>query len=118
MLFGCKKNEEEDLRKKAISELEYVNLPYADRKIFSDGKKQTNAISLGGNIGYTVCIRHEMECNSFYDENEEFIQSGKEEARILYVAMTRAISSFTWITNMKDNYTWNRIMQEGLNHEH
>ena len=99
-------------------EFEYVNLPYADRKIFSDGKKQTNAISLGGNIGYTVCIRHEMECNSFYDENEEFIQSGKEEARILYVAMTRAISSFTWITNMKDNYTWNRIMQEGLNHEH
>ncbi|MCR4557030.1 MAG: hypothetical protein K5779_04315 [Saccharofermentans sp.] len=59
-----------------------------------------------------------METNEFYDVQEECVQAKKEEARILYVAMTRAISAVVWITNYKAGITWNHIMQEGLIDEH
>ena len=99
-------------------EFEYVDLPYADRLVDSSGANQTEAVLIDGNVGYTVQIGREMETNEFYDVQEESIQAKKEEARILYVAMTRAISSVVWITNNRDGMTWNCIMQEGLIDEH
>ena len=35
--------------------------------------------------------------NDYYDESVEQSEKAREEARVLYVAMTRAIRSFSWI---------------------
>lgn len=99
-------------------EFEYVDMPYTDRLISSAGSTQTNALSMNGKVGYSVAIAGNVECSEYYDELEESVQSQKDEARILYVAMTRAISSFAWISNGKDGLTWNNIMKEGLIDEH
>lgn len=40
-------------------------------------------------------------CNEYYNEQTEKAERSREEARILYVAMTRAIRSFSWI--VQDN---------------
>lgn len=99
-------------------EFEYVDLPYTDRRMDSTVTKATNAVQVNGMIGYAVKINGNFESSEFYDDNEENIQTEKEDARILYVAMTRAISSLTWISNNEDGITWNRIMQEGLRDEY
>ncbi len=96
-------------------EFEYVDMPYTDRRIDSAGSNQTNALSVDGLIGYTVDLGNGLECSEYYDEFEEALQAEKDEARILYVAMTRTISSLNWLTNEKPGITWNSLMREGLN---
>lgn len=99
-------------------EFEYVDMPYTDRLIDSAESNQTNAISVDGKVGYTIKLGNGSECSEYYDDYEESIQAEKDEARILYVAMTRAISSLTWLTNEKPGITWNSLMREGLKNEH
>ena len=52
--------------------------------------------------------------NNHFDENSEINERMREEARILYVAMTRAISSFSWISleNKRGNCWQNLIWEE------
>lgn len=52
--------------------------------------------------------------NDIFDENLEKNERMREEARILYVAMTRAICSFSWISldNKKGNCWQNLIWEE------
>lgn len=50
-------------------------------------------------IGYSLTIGDETTPiqNDYYNEQMEKDEKSREEARILYVAMTRAIRSFSWI---------------------
>ena len=48
--------------------------------------------------------------NEYYNEQAEKAERSREEARILYVAMTRAIRSFSWI--VQDNV--NGLAWQGL----
>ena len=50
-------------------------------------------------IGYSITMGNSNVYlrNSYYDPNAEAMEKSREEARILYVAMTRAIRSFSWI---------------------
>ena len=53
----------------------------------------------GVRIGYSINMKSMGKTlqNNYYNQNLEVIEKSREEARILYVAMTRAIRSFSWI---------------------
>ena len=50
--------------------------------------------------------------NDYYDEEIEKSEKGREETRVLYVAMTRAIRSFSWIQiEGKQNLSWQNLIE-------
>ena len=50
--------------------------------------------------------------NDFYDEIIEKSEKAREEARVLYVAMTRSIRSFSWIEIQgKHNLSWQNLIE-------
>ena len=58
-------------------------------------------------IGYSMSVQ-----NDFYDELIEKSEMAREEARILYVAMTRSIRSFSWIEIQgKQNLSWQNLIE-------
>ena len=83
--------------------LEYghVILPYASFPMdyVKSSRLHVNAAQTpsGVQIGYGVEMENDVLQNSYYDPNAEATEKKREEARILYVAMTRAIRSFSWI---------------------
>lgn len=87
--------------------LEYgaVILPYCSYAI--DRMKRTDmnvsvfsgeAVRIGYQIKYDADHTKVMYQNDIFDEGIEKNERMREEARILYVAMTRAMSSFSWIS--------------------
>lgn len=96
-------------------EFAYVDMPYTQEVIDCGRSGKTNVMVLDGKIGYAIGMKDLYEHNSFYEEEEENLQTTREEARILYVAMTRAISSFSWMTNDEEDagLTWSRILRNG-----
>ena len=87
--------------------LEYgaVILPYCSYAI--DRMKRTDmnvsvfsgeAIRVGYQIKFDIDHAKATYQNDIFDEGMEKNERMREEARILYVAMTRAISSFSWIS--------------------
>ena len=91
--------------------LEYhtVILPYM--AIVSEGKKHkgnTDIIALGNRVGYSVKTdKYNTITNSHYQafKAEEAADRRDEEARILYVAMTRAKQRFIYFDDMKNSGT-------------
>lgn len=66
-------------------------------------------------IGYSMRVGNTSETiqNSFYDEMVEETEKAREEARILYVAMTRAIRSFSWVEIQgKQNLSWQNLIEK------
>jgi len=64
-------------------------------------------------IGY--CFRLDetrLQRNDMYNETTEKDEKLREEARILYLAMTRAIRSFSWICvrNCRKSRAWQNII--------
>lgn len=58
-----------------------------------------------GNSGETIQ-------NDFYDEISEKSEKAREETRILYVAMTRSIRSFSWVEIQgKQNLSWQNLIE-------
>ena len=50
--------------------------------------------------------------NGYYDDKSEKAEKAREETRILYVAMTRAIRSFSWIeVEGKNNMSWQNLIE-------
>lgn len=65
-------------------------------------------------IGYSMSVGDSGETvqNDFYDELIEKSEKAREEARILYVAMTRSICSFSWIEIQgKQNLSWQNLIE-------
>ena len=53
--------------------------------------------------------------NEYYDEYVEIAEKCREEARVLYVAMTRAMRSFSWIAvEDKRNLSWQSLIETGV----
>lgn len=85
--------------------LEYgsVILPYTTDDITQLKDAGVYANMLKGKIIYRLMI-NKIPCeNSEFDVEEESYEQAKEESRILYVAMTRAIRSFSWLHNKSNN---------------
>ena len=103
--------------------LEYghVIIPFANFRIDKLKKAKLNLSVTEGNG--QVCIGYAVEQpdtrnsyhNGFYNEQVEKDERSREEARILYVAMTRAIRSFSWIVqdNVKGLSWQSLICKEG-----
>ena len=65
-------------------------------------------------IGYSLSVGESGEIiqNDFYDEDAEKSEKAREEARVLYVAMTRSIRSFSWIEIQgKQNLSWQNLIE-------
>lgn len=96
--------------------LEYslVILPFTDKVL---GRKMKNSLEITyieGKVGY--CFNNEKKeeiHNEYYSSETEFQENKMEEARIMYVAMTRAINRFIWFTrtDIKDQ-TWGSLLKE------
>ena len=103
--------------------LEYgaVILPYCSFPI--DILKRTDVnlsvyskdeIKIGYQIKYDIDQAKVTYQNDIFDENLEKNERMREEARILYVAMTRAIHSFSWIAlENKAGNCWQNLILEG-----
>ena len=83
--------------------LEYgtVILPYTFEDISDIKKVKLEAYYNDNNLAYTVLFENGIrEKNSNYSEDKEVHEQIAEEARILYVALTRAIRNCVWINNL------------------
>ncbi len=101
--------------------LEYghVILPFCSASIdrLKRAQLQVSAVKDGQRyrIGYSMSIADSGAApitNSYYDEVIEKAEKSREETRILYVAMTRAIRSFSWISvEGKQNLSWQNLIE-------
>ena len=99
--------------------LEYgtVMLPFTDEDISKLKMNGVNANMLNGRLSYMIGIksgnRPEMVHNSNYQEDQENTEREKEECRILYVAMTRAIRNFVWFKRISTNVqnSWGSLLE-------
>lgn len=65
-------------------------------------------------IGYSMSMGDSGETirNDIYDEMNEKAEKAREETRVLYVAMTRSIRSFSWIEIQgKQNLSWQNLIE-------
>lgn len=102
--------------------LEYgaVILPYCSSSINIMKRTDMNVSITNGEdikVGYQIKIPDDTGTlvyqNSYFDESLEKNERMREEARILYVAMTRAIRTFSWIAfDGKKNKCWQNLLWE------
>lgn len=101
--------------------LEYghVILPFCSNSINHIKRSQLHVSTTKNgsryNIGYSLSIQETNETvqNNYYDEVIERSEKSREETRILYVAMTRSIRSFSWIgIEGKQNLSWQNLIEE------
>lgn len=102
--------------------LEYghVILPFCSKAIDYRDKSKLQ-ISISGSspsyrIGYSLQFGEAEEeiHNEYFDEELETEETCREETRILYVAMTRSIRSFSWIKRPRSSRrSWQNLIDSG-----
>lgn len=99
--------------------LEYgsVILPYCSASINVMKKTDINVSVFHDRlvkVGLQIKSDNNKYQNNYFDESLEKNERMREEARILYVAMTRAIRAFSWIAlSGKSNKCWQNLIWEG-----
>ena len=96
--------------------LEYgtVILPFTAQAIDNLKKANTDVNYSNSKLAYSIKVdENKKDSNSNYDSQEEIDQRICEEARILYVALTRAIRNCIWMkdTGKKFNMSWSRFLE-------
>ena len=96
--------------------LEYgtVILPFTNEDISDIKVRGLNVNMIDGKVVYSFSYgKNPMEFSGGFDENNESKEKTREESRILYVAMTRAIRNLIWIKDLdeKKNCTWGSFME-------
>lgn len=96
--------------------LEYgtVVLPFTGQAIDNLKKANTDVNYSGSKLAYSIKVdENKKDCNSNYDSQEEIGQRICEEARVLYVALTRTIRNCIWMkdTDKKSNMSWSKFLE-------
>lgn len=96
--------------------LEYgtVILPFTGQAIDNLKKANTDVNYSNSKLAYSIKVdEHKKDCNSNYDSQEEIGQRICEEARILYVALTRSIRNCIWMKDIdkKSNMSWCKFLE-------
>lgn len=96
--------------------LEYgtVILPYTFEDISDIKKVKLEANYNDNSLSYTVLFENGIrERNSNYSEDKEVDEQIAEEARILYVALTRSIRNCIWINNIDSTpqISWGSLLE-------
>lgn len=96
--------------------LEYgtVILPYTFEDISDIKKVKLEANYNDSSLSYTVQFENGIrERNSNFSEDKEVAEQISEEARILYVALTRAIRNCIWINNIDStpHISWGTLLE-------
>jgi len=98
--------------------LEYgrVILPYASDSFDRHNTPPVDVMSFeDGRIGYQITFGDRQTLvNDYFDANREQAERRKEETRILYVAMTRAIYAFAWIdvrNELSNGQSWQTLLR-------
>lgn len=95
--------------------LEYgtVILPRTDDSMDKARSSGVEVAYADGKIGYCISDSGNQFFNGYYPKKTELLENMREEARILYVAMTRAINNFIWFDNVdKTELNWGSILRE------
>ena len=101
--------------------LEYgsVILPYCSAAINIMKRSDINVSVVnesGVKVGYQIKTDDDRYQNDYFDESMEKSERMREETRILYVAMTRAIRTFSWIAlSGKNSKCWQNLIWEDEN---
>ena len=98
----------------------YVILPFCSFAIDYIKSSQLHVSTLKDesgvtNIGYSLNVGESKTtiANDYYNETTEKAEKSREETRILYVAMTRAIMSFSWIELQgKTSLSWQSLIEK------
>jgi ATP-dependent exoDNAse (exonuclease V) beta subunit len=96
--------------------LEYgtVILPFTGQAIDNLKKANTDVNYSNSKLAYSIKVdENKKDCNSNYDSQEEIGQRICDEARILYVALTRAIRNCIWMkdADKKSNMSWSKFLE-------
>lgn len=97
--------------------LEYgtVIMPYMGMDIASMKKADLDVYVEKGKLAYGIRIGEKTgkKYNSNYDISQEQNERVKEESRVLYVALTRAIRNVVWMkdTRSKSKISWQSLME-------
>lgn len=95
--------------------LEYdsVFLPFTYDNISSFKRNSIEAICVDDKLGYYLTLNNEAIHNDYFDCKNETLEICREESRVLYVAMTRAINKFVWFNNeSKHEFSWATFLGE------
>ncbi len=104
-------------------EFDTVIMPYGYRIIDKiNHNSQAEVITDGKKVGYRVYYEEKEASknpiilnNSYYNPSREGVERFREETRILYVAMTRAIRNFTFFIyeNVQRPNSWQGLLKQG-----
>lgn len=95
--------------------LEYgtVIVPYTNANIESIQKAEVEVVYDNHRLGYGIKVGTKKEFNSNYNQGEEKTQKAQEEARIFYVALTRAIRNIVWFKDLEEEnkLSWKTFLE-------
>lgn len=97
--------------------LEYgtVIIPYTEDSIGDLGKNKLEVDWNENKLSYYIRFSKDVEeYNSYYDEKSESNNEIKEETRVLYVALTRAIRNCVWLNDVDNvaDISWSSLLEE------
>jgi len=106
-------------------EFGYVVVPFTNLPVNYINTKKADVSVEREKIGYFIPIEssgnpHNNSIkNSYYDLLTESKERSMEETRLLYVAATRAIKKFAWVSksDSENIITWDFLLKEGLQNE-
>jgi ATP-dependent exoDNAse (exonuclease V) beta subunit len=96
--------------------LEYgtVILPYTNWELQASNRLKTDASYSEGKLSYVVVFEdNAFEYNTNFSMDDETIEHMREESRILYVALTRAIRNCVWMKDLdkKLKLSWGTLLE-------